>query len=77
VTTGYGPEMYYIPRMRRGHYDIRAHYFASNRNRLSTRTKVYVTIFRDFGTAQEQVSREVVTLEDGKDVHPIARISGR
>jgi hypothetical protein len=77
VTTGYGPEMYYIPRMRRGHYDIRAHYYASNRNRLSTRTKVYVTIFRDFGTPQEQVSREVVTLEDGKDVHPIARISGR
>lgn len=77
VTTGYGPEMYYIPRMRRGDYDIRAHYFASNRNRLSTRTKVYVTIFRDFGTDREQVSREVVTLEDGKDVHPIARISGR
>jgi hypothetical protein len=77
VTTGYGPEMYYIPRMRRGTYDIRAHYFASNRNRLSTRTKVYVTIFRDFGTAQEQVSRKVVTLEDGKDVHPIAKISGR
>lgn len=77
VTTGYGPEMYYIPRMRRGTYDIRAHYFASNRNRLSTRTKVYVTIFRDFGTPQEQVSRKVVTLEDGKDVHPIAKISGR
>jgi hypothetical protein len=77
VTTGYGPEMYYIPNMRGGTYDIRAHYFASNRNRLSTRTKVYVTIFRDFGTPQETVTSEVVTLEDGKDVHPIAKISGR
>jgi hypothetical protein len=69
--------MYYIPNMRGGTYDIRAHYFASNRNRLSTRTKVYVTIFRDFGTPQETVTREVVTLEDGKDVHPIAKIRGR
>lgn len=77
VTTGYGPEMYYIPKLRRGNYDIRAKYFSSNRNRLSTRTKVYVTVFRDFGTPQETVMRKVVTLEDGKDMHPIAKIQGR
>jgi hypothetical protein len=77
VITGFGPEMYYIPKLRRGTYDVRAHYYSSNRNRLSTRTKVYVTVFRDFGTPQQTVMRKVVTLEDDKDVHPIVKLSGR
>src|SRR5262245_46647677 len=38
---GYGPEMYVLRDAPRGHYDIRAHYCASDRNRASARTKVH------------------------------------
>jgi Mg-chelatase subunit ChlD len=72
VTQGYGPEMYTIERARRGKYKIFAHYFASNSNRLSTRTKVYATIYENFGTPQEKVTRKTVPLRDGKDVHDLA-----
>jgi len=74
VTQGYGPEMYVLPRAPRGHYDVRAHYFASDTNRTSARTKVYVTVFENWGAPNEKVSERVVTLETGKEYHQIASI---
>jgi tetratricopeptide (TPR) repeat protein len=74
VTQGYGPEMYVLPRAPKGHYAIRAHYFASDRNRTSARTKVYVTIFENWGTPAERVRERVVTLETGKKYHALGAI---
>jgi hypothetical protein len=74
VTQGYGPEMYVLPRAPKGHYRIRAHYFASDANRTSARTKVYVTVFENWGTPTERVSERVVTLETGKEDHVIGSI---
>ena len=50
VTTGYGPEMYVLPRAPRGVYRVSAHYYASDRNRASARSKVYATVIEGFGT---------------------------
>jgi tetratricopeptide (TPR) repeat protein len=75
VTQGYGPEMYVLPRAPRGRYQVRAHYFASDTNRTSARTKVYVTVFENWGTDAEKVSERVVTLESGKEYHDIATIA--
>ncbi len=72
VTQGYGPEMYTNERAGRGKYKIFAHYFASNSNRMSTRTKVYATIYENFGTPQEKVTRKTVPLRDGKENHDLA-----
>ncbi|HEV7554214.1 MAG TPA: DUF2135 domain-containing protein, partial [Kofleriaceae bacterium] len=58
-----------------GHYAIRAHYFASNRNRASARTKVYVTVVEDWGTAKERVIERVIPLEYGKEMHDIADLT--
>jgi tetratricopeptide (TPR) repeat protein len=74
VTQGYGPEMYVLPRAMKGAYKVRAHYFASDTNRTSARTKVYVTVFENWGTPAEKVSERVVTLESGKEYHSIAAI---
>lgn len=78
VTEGFGPEMYYIPTLEQGDYHIRARYYASDRNRLAVRTKVHVTIFRNFGKPGQTVESKVFTLEDGrKNDHPIMTIRGR
>ncbi|MEO8700045.1 MAG: DUF2135 domain-containing protein [Kofleriaceae bacterium] len=74
VTQGYGPEMYVLPHAPKGEYEIRAHYYASDRNRTSARTKVYVSIIQDWGTPQERATEQVVTLESGKDYHSIATL---
>ncbi len=74
VTQGYGPEMYVNAKAPHGKYKVRAHYFASDRNRASARTKVYVRTFEDWGTAKERVREQVVTLEVGKEWHDIATL---
>jgi len=47
VTQGYGPEMYVLKNAQSGQYLVQAKYFASDRNRAPTRTKVRVIVIRD------------------------------
>jgi hypothetical protein len=75
VTQGYGPEMYTLTSGTTGKFAIRAHYFASDRNRMSARTKVYATVIEGWGTPKERVTEKVVTLELGKQVHEIATVN--
>jgi hypothetical protein len=74
VTQGYGPEMYVLPHAPSGRYDIRAHYFASDANRASARTKVYVTVIENWGTPAERATEQVVTLETGRQYHTLASL---
>lgn len=69
--------MYIAKHAQRGRYTIQAHYFASDRKRMSARSKVYATIIEGYGTAHEKVRREVVTLTTGKDIHEIATVTTR
>ena len=75
VTRGYGPEMYIAKKAVKGEYKVRAHYFASDRNRASARTKVYATVYENWGTPEEKVTEKVVTLESGKEMHDIAVVA--
>jgi len=77
VTQGYGPEMYVLRRAPTGNYDVFAHYFASDRNRASARTKVYVTMVENWGSAEEKVTERVIALETGKQRHAIAQLARR
>lgn len=77
VTSGYGPEMYVLKTKRPGTYKVKARYFSSDANRASTRTKVYATIYQDWGTDQERVTRKVVTLERGKEMHSLVELEVR
>jgi hypothetical protein len=74
VTQGYGPEMFLLKKAPRGTYKVMAKYFSSDAARASARTKVYATIFRNWGTPREKVTTKVVTLEYGKEMHDIARL---
>ncbi len=74
VTQGYGPEMYVLASAPHGDYQISAHYFASDANRTSARTKVYARTFENWGTPDERVTDKVVKLEYGKESHPIATL---
>jgi hypothetical protein len=74
VTQGFGPEMYTLTKARAGTYKIRVKYFASVRNRAGARTKVYATVYRNWGTKQELRTSEVVTLAEGKEMHDIIKV---
>jgi len=74
VTEGYGPEMYVLEKAPPGTYQIRAKYFSSAQNRASTRTKVFATVYRDWGRTTESVQKKTVVLRDGKEMHDLATI---
>jgi len=74
VTQGYGPEMYTLPNASAGNYKIQVKYFASDQNRLSTRTRVFARIYEDWGTPQERVVQRTVTLIKGQEMTDIVTV---
>jgi len=74
VTRGYGPEMYTLVNAPDGPYSIKVNYFGRNRNRASTRTKVFVTVYQDWGTSREEVIRRTVTLGDEKEMRDVVTV---
>lgn len=74
VTQGYGPEMYLINKAKKGKYKVVAKYYSSDRNRASTRTKVYATIYENWGKPNEKITRKVVSLKDNKEMHDIMEV---
>ncbi len=74
VTTGYGPEMYTIKRAPAGDYRIRTHYYASDRNRTSVRTRAYATIVTGWGTEREQTWRRTALLKGSGQLQEVTTV---
>lgn len=74
VTQGYGPEMYVLKKSKKGEYKISVNYYSSDTNRTSTRTKVYATIYKNWGKENEEVIKKVVTLKKGKEMHDVLEV---
>ncbi|MDM8514927.1 DUF2135 domain-containing protein [Desulfobacterales bacterium HSG16] len=74
VTQGFGPEMYMSRKAKSGKYKVSVKYFSKDQNRASTRTRVFVTIYKNWGTKKEQLIQKAVTLETGKQMHDLAEV---
>ncbi len=74
VTTGYGPELYLLPTAPSGLYRLSAHYFATDANRASTRTKVLAFIYEGWGTRDERVTIKAVALTGRSESHELAAV---
>jgi hypothetical protein len=74
VTEGYGPEMYVMPKAPHGKYAIKADYYGSDANRTQVRTKVYLTIYEDFGGRKERIAKKTVALSRGKELREVAEV---
>jgi len=74
VTTGYGPELYLLPKAPPGNYRISAHYYAADANRASTRTKVLALIYQGWGTKDEKVTVKALALNGRSESHELAEI---
>lgn len=74
VTEGLGPEMYTLPKAKPGSYKIMANYFGSDANRTQVRTKVYITVYKDFGSKREQLEKKTITLSDQKEKRELTTV---
>lgn len=75
VTQGYGPEMYILQDAKKGEYKIKVKYFSSDRNRTTARTKVYATIYKNWGKKNESVTTKVVVLKGNKEMHDVIMVN--
>ncbi|MCA9123175.1 MAG: hypothetical protein H6822_00215 [Planctomycetaceae bacterium] len=75
VTEGLGPEMYTLPKAKTGSYKIMANYFGNDANRTQVRSKVYVTVYRDFGDKYEKVEKKTIVLSDQKEKRELTTIT--
>jgi hypothetical protein len=68
VTEGFGPEMYTLAQAKAGEYRVLANYFGSDTNRTQVRSKVYITIYRNYGDPKRQwVEKKTITLSGQKE----------
>jgi len=73
-TEGYGPEMYINPSKNKGKYKIMCEYYDDSDSRVSTRTQVYVIIYKNWGKENEKVIRKVVALRDEKEMQDVLEL---
>jgi tetratricopeptide (TPR) repeat protein len=74
VTEGFGTEMYISPNIVKGTYRVKVKYFADDATRLSTKTKVYVVIYENWGKKNEKITRKVVQLRDEEELQDVMEI---
>ena len=63
ITDGFGPEMFWLPNAKSGAYQVLVKYYAADNLRTGMRSKVYVTVYRNFGRSDQSVQRRTVTLD--------------
>lgn len=74
VTQGYGPEMYILPEAKAGTYDISVNYYSSNRNRTSVQTKVFASVYKNWGKPNEEVTNKVIVLTERKGEQALLKV---
>ncbi len=68
VTDGFGPEMYTLPSAKAGEYQLLANYFGSDANRTGVRSRVFVTVYRNYGDPHRQsIEKKTITLSEQKE----------
>ena len=66
--------MYQIQDAKKGKYHVKVKYYSSNNIRSKARSKVYATIYENWGKSNESVTRKVVTLKDRKEKQAIVTV---
>ncbi len=74
VRDGYGPEMYTNKALVEGMYKVRCKYYSSPTTRLSTHSKVYVVIYKNWGSKKEVITRKVVSLKATEEEQSVMEV---
>lgn len=73
VTDGYGPEMYVLRHAVDGQYRVSLRYYSSDDTKTSSKTKVYLDFYQNWGRPDEKMTRKTVVLEERKDREEVLR----
>lgn len=64
ATGGFGPEMYYLANAPEGKYRIKINYYGDYNNQTTiAKSKVYISVYRNFGLDNEEITQKVITLK--------------
>lgn len=71
VTNGYGPEMYVLRNAVNGKYRASLSYYLDDETKTSSKTKVYVDFYHNWGRPDEKHTRKTIVLETQKEKEDI------
>ena len=74
ITDGFGPEMYRIRKAPVGKYSVKVKYYGNRANRTKMRSKVYFTIYRNYGRDDQTVRFQTVELTNVGDLQDVLTI---
>ncbi len=75
VTTGFGPELYFMKRAPAGTYDMSVTYFSGNAVRSNVQTRVLATVYQDWGKPEQVTARRQIELDSVSESKRIARLT--
>jgi len=67
MTNGFGPEEFMLKKAIEGNYDLTAHYFSDSMQKISGPTILKVSVFKNYGSKNEQKTVKVIRLDKNKD----------
>ena len=77
VTEGYGPEMYVLKNAVDGKYRVSVNYYSDDQTKTSSKSKIYLDFYRNWGRAGEKVTRKTILLEDAKEMEEVLQFEVR
>ncbi|CAM2005793.1 VIT domain-containing protein [Acanthopleuribacter pedis] len=75
LTAGMGPEAYFLHRAMPGDYEVRVHYFGSDRLAVAGPTTCIATIITNFGRGDEQRRQHVIRLDRADEGRLVATVT--
>ncbi|MDF1703067.1 MAG: hypothetical protein P1V36_18110, partial [Planctomycetota bacterium] len=75
VTTGFGPELFVLPKAAAGDYRMEAKYFRGDNRRTQARTRVSARIIQDYGRRTQSERTVTILLEKPEALHLLDKIT--
>jgi uncharacterized protein YfaP (DUF2135 family) len=66
ATDGFGPETYILTKAIPGKYQLDIDYFSSSRVQTAAKSKILVTVYKNWGRSNEELTRKVVELKSAE-----------
>ncbi|WP_299625423.1 VIT domain-containing protein [uncultured Tenacibaculum sp.] len=74
MTDGFGPEQFLLKKAIKGNYNVKVKYYSSSQQKISGPTSLKLTMYKNYGRANETKKVKVIRLDNVDDVIDIGNI---
>ncbi|WP_229724575.1 VIT domain-containing protein [Winogradskyella forsetii] len=75
MTQGFGPEEFTLPKALKGNYFVKIKYYGDRYQKIENPTFMKVTIFKNYGSKNQSIEKQIIRLTKSDDEEIIAKLS--